>query len=86
MAAMLLFHAVALEHNLGAWEYAAGKAKTVCEAAAACSNPPSGVPRTLHGVYFFANGLQECAEMHRSADAPVQACSLRWDAEREELK
>ena len=86
MAAMLLFQAAALEHNLGAWEYASAKAATVCEAAAACPNPPSGVPRTLHGVYFFANGLPECAAMHGQAGAPVRACSLRWDGEREELK
>jgi hypothetical protein len=86
MTAMLLFHAVALEHNLGAWEYASGKAATVCEAVSACSNLPMGVPRTLRGVYFFANGLPECAAMHRRADAPLHACSLRWDAEKEELK
>jgi hypothetical protein len=85
MGAMLVFHAVALEHNLGAWEYAAGKAERVCEAVSRCSNLPSGVPRTLRGVYFFANGLPECAGMRRG-EGPVQACSLKWDAEGEELK
>jgi Dolichyl-phosphate-mannose-protein mannosyltransferase len=82
--AMLAFSFAALEHNLGGWETAAAKSKTVCEAVALCSNPASiqGLPRSLNGVYFFANGLPECVRIQREKqpDAPLHACSLAWDA------
>jgi hypothetical protein len=82
--AFLAFNLAALLHNLGGWETAAAKSRTVCEAVAACSNPASvaGLPRSLNGVYFFANGLPECVRMEhtRKPGQPLHACSLTWDA------
>jgi hypothetical protein len=82
--AMLAFSLTALLHNLNGWETAAAKSKTVCEAVASCSNPASveGLPRSLNGVYFFANGLPECVRMERAKrpGLPLHACSLVWDA------
>jgi hypothetical protein len=81
--AILAFSLMALEHNLTGWETAAAKSKTVCQAVAVCSNPASvaGLPRSLNGVYFFANGLPECIRMERAKhpDLPMHACSLAWD-------
>ncbi len=88
--AMLVFSFTALSHNLNVWEQVAAKSKTVCEAVASCSNPESvsGLPRSLEGVYFFANGLPECVRLARSQnpDAPLHACSLRWDEKTSELR
>lgn len=81
--AMLAFSLTALLHNLGGWETAAAKSRTVCEAVASCSNPSvEGLPRSLNGVYFFANGLPECVRMERAKqpDLHLHACSLAWDA------
>ena len=85
---ILAFNLAALLHNLTGWETAAAKSRIVCEAVAACSNPASvqGLPRSLDGVYFFANGLPECVRMERAQevrrgqpDLPLHACSLAWD-------
>lgn len=88
--AMLAFSAVALLHNLGVRETVAGKAKTVCEAVASCSNPESvrGVPGSIDGIYFFANGLPECVRLQRDQhpDSPRHACSLTWDDRARELR
>jgi hypothetical protein len=80
--AILAFNLAALQHNLGGWETAATKSRTVCEAVATCSNPAvEGLPRSLNGVYFFANGLPECVriEQARKPGQPLHACSLAWD-------
>ena len=81
--AVLAFNLAALEHNLTGWEIAAAKATAVCQAITSCSNPASatGLPRSLNGVYFFANGLPECVRMERAKhpDQPLHACSLAWD-------
>jgi protein O-mannosyl-transferase len=81
--AILAFNLAALLHNLSGWETAAARSKTVCEAVALCSNPASvkGLPRSLNGVYFFANGLPECVRIERAQkpDVPLHACSLAWD-------
>jgi len=88
--AILAFNLTALLHNLTGWESAAAKSKTVCEAVAACSNPASveGLPRSLNGVYFFANGLPECVRIEREQNPgrPLHACSLSWDAAAGELR
>jgi hypothetical protein len=80
---ILAFNLTALEHNLTGWEDAAVKSRTVCRAVAECSNPASvaGLPRSLNGVYFFANGLPECVRMERAKhpDLPTHSCSLAWD-------
>jgi hypothetical protein len=79
----LAFNLAALEHNLTGWENAAAKATAVCHAVVECSNPASvpGLPRSLDGVYFFANGLPECVRMERAKqpDLPMHVCSLAWD-------
>jgi hypothetical protein len=81
---------VALQHNLTGWESAAVKSKRVCEAVASCSNPASvqGLPRSLNGVYFFANGLPECVRIERAQkpDLALHACSLAWDADADALR
>lgn len=85
-AVMVVFSLAALVHNLNIWVNVAGKSKTVCEAVAACSNPQvTGLPRSLDGVYFFANGLPECARLAR-ASAPRHSCSMAWDEKTEQLK
>ena len=55
-----------------------------------------GLPRSLNGVYFFANGFKECIEMQRNdnaasvdvfnanqhVDSSDYACILSWDSQR----
>lgn len=95
--AVLAFHVAALVHNLSAWEYASEKAKSACAAAAVCVTGPQsriavlGLPGSLNGVYFFANGFPECVAMQRNfepvevdlpetvPDAGKYSCVLRWD-------
>jgi hypothetical protein len=49
-----------------------------------CSNPASvvGLPRSVNGVYFFANGLPVCVRMERAKhpEEPLHSCSLSWDS------
>ena len=47
-AAVLVFQAAALEHNLGAWEYAAERARLVC-AAAPVTRPPQNTQTASGG-------------------------------------
>ena len=99
---ILTFNIAALFHNLSAWEEAAQRAKAACSMAAACPNniAVAGLPGSLHGVYFFANGFQECVEMQRNRDAasvdlipgaspPVDrskySCLLSWDSKTDQL-
>jgi len=69
MAAILLFHGVALRHNLGPWESASRTVRQSCQAAAACAARGTGkvvvigLPRKIDGAYAFANGFPECVEM-----------------------
>jgi hypothetical protein len=93
---ILVFNLGALFHNLNAWEYASQKAKAACVVAAACPRGPdgkvavTGLPRSLQGVYFFANGFEECVDMQRKADLPLDAaqppCQLSWDAGNDTLR
>ena len=84
---ILIFNIAALFHNLSAWEEAGEKARTACSVAAACSNNVvvSGLPGSLNGVYFFANGFEECVEMRRNmhairpSDPSQPPCVLNWD-------
>jgi len=101
-AAILVFNAVALVHNLAAWEYASEKAKSACAAASACITGPDskiavrGLPGSLNGVYFFTNGFPECVAMQRNFE-PVDVdmtqnvpgagkCVLHWDPASNELR
>ncbi len=88
--AILAFQITALRHNLAIWEDVAAKSKTVCQAAIACSNPESaaGLPRTIDGVYFFANGFPECVrfEQTQHPENATHACSLAWDTQSQELR
>ncbi len=87
---MLAFSAIVLMHNLSVREAVAGKARTVCEAVASCSNPEAvrGIPGSIDGVYFFANGIPECVRLERNQhpDGPQHACSLAWDEKARELR
>ena len=102
--AVLMFHAVALAHNLSAWQYASEKAKSACAAVTACVTGPDsrmsvlGLPGSLNGVYFFANGFPECVAMQRNfepvkadltetiPDAGKYSCLFRWDTAEQELR
>ena len=93
--AVILFHAAALLHNLSAWDQASRVVRSACIAAAACSDRPtvvSGLPRTINGVYTFANGFPECVAMQNAgARAPIRLeagesaampneCRFTWDS------
>jgi hypothetical protein len=90
---ILVFNIAALFHNLSSWEQAAQKAQAACSVAAACPNKVEvlGLPGSLNGVYFFANGFQECVEMQRNRNAsqafdrPQYPCVLSWDSKTEQL-
>ncbi len=88
--AILVFQLTALRHNLAIWENVAAKSKAVCEAAIACSNPESvsGLPRTIDGVYFFANGFPECVRFEQAQRPEIAAhsCSLAWDTQSRKLR
>jgi hypothetical protein len=72
---ILAFHFAALQHNLNAWEYASGMARSACTVTAKSVGPgtettvASRVPGSLRGVPFFANGFPECLELQRSTTA-----------------
>jgi hypothetical protein len=76
-AAILAFQSAALLHNFGAWEHSSSKAGSTCEAVADAARAPGakiavmGVPQTLEGAYFFANGLPECAGLLNGRRADV---------------
>jgi protein O-mannosyl-transferase len=85
--AIVLFNIAALFHNMKAWEYASQKAQTACSVAASCGMVKSnviGLPGSLKGVYFFANGFRECVEMQRNGHEGTE-CVLTWDANTDEL-
>jgi len=99
--AILAFNVAALQHNLDAWRYASQKAESACAVAAACATGRTGkiavlgLPGSLGGVYFFANGFADCVEMHRHGDPlavdlqspseSVDSCVLSWDDANDEL-
>jgi hypothetical protein len=59
LAAMIAGSGLGLLHNLRAWHEVAMVADQTCAQA------PARAPRTLEGVFFFANGLPECVSMKR---------------------
>jgi hypothetical protein len=77
--AALVFNVAALFHNLTFWRQASQKAHDVCIQAAACSNKSAiqGLPPSLNGVYFFANGFEECVELQHIQ--PAGPCTLPYD-------
>jgi hypothetical protein len=104
-SAILAFQSVALMHNFGAWEHSSSRAEPACAVVADAARAPAakiavvGVPQTLDGVYFFANGLPECVELRnsraadvtfiRDATRPVDRSQFtrifKWDPQAEEL-
>jgi hypothetical protein len=93
--AILCASLVMLEHNLDAWQYASGKAKSSCVTAAQCMGPSNKLtvgpfPGSLRGVYFLQNGFRECVEIQRNG-APVEveftaeSPAARWDPATDEL-
>jgi hypothetical protein len=76
-AGLLVFQACALEHNLRIWSEVAQLSRQTCLAAAKelASDPRpiavSGLPATLNGVFFLANGFPQCVALngHDSSDA-----------------
>jgi hypothetical protein len=86
--AIVAFNLVALFHNMTAWEYASQKARAACGVAASCAVGETqvlGLPGSLNGVYFFANGFPECVEMQQKENAGARSCVLSWDATTDEL-
>ena len=71
-ALILAFNFAALQHNLDSWEYGSEKAKATSDAAQTCISPGvgqivvSGIPSSLRGVPFFANGLLEAIDLQRN--------------------
>jgi hypothetical protein len=65
---IVVFQAVALIHNLRTWQDVANLSFRTCEVIGDTLKKNTGkvavdgVPGQIKGVYFFANGLQECAE------------------------
>jgi hypothetical protein len=105
-AAILTFQSGALIHNFSAWEHSSSKAEPACAVVADAARAPAariavvGVPQTLDGAYFFANGLPECVELRnshagdvtfiRDATRPVDRSQFtrifKWDPQTEELQ
>jgi len=87
--AIIVFNLAALFHNMTAWEYASQKAYAACSVAASCAMGETqvlGLPGSLNGVYFFANGFPECVEMQQKSNAGArESCVLSWDATTDEL-
>jgi hypothetical protein len=105
---ILAFNFAALHHNLNGWEYASQKAKAACAIAVQCARPcnvspaktveVSGLPRTLRGVPFFANGFAECIQTVGGVPLPVEftdkpyssvartSCVLMWNQADDELQ
>ena len=93
---VLAFHVAALEHNLDAWKYSAAKAYSASAVAATCGPGIQrmvvyGLPGTLRGVPFFANGFREAVELQWNDKAvPVVtdagSCALIWDGTSDELR
>jgi hypothetical protein len=76
-AGLLLFQACALEHNLHIWSEVAQLSRQTCVSAGKelASDPRpiavSGLPATLNGVFFLANGFPQCVALnaHDPSDA-----------------
>ena len=75
-AALVLFQMGALQHNLGIWRDVSHRGERVCLDASdqfasvdSRSIVVSGLPRSIDGVYFFANSFPECIAM-RSDQSP----------------
>ncbi|HTS77283.1 MAG TPA: hypothetical protein VMG40_13810 [Bryobacteraceae bacterium] len=86
-AAILIFHADALQHNLLPWAAASATVRQTCQAVATCKRPAAkviGLPRKIDGAYTFANGFAECVAMQPGAQVRVDensqdACVFTWD-------
>jgi hypothetical protein len=84
---ILAFNFAALQHNLDAWEYASERAKTASAVVMNCISPEtegigvSGLPGSLQGVPFFANGFPEFIELQRKGARIATKChgiAERW--------
>lgn len=99
-AAILVFHAAALAHNLEPWARESAMVHDTCQAVAACARETGkaaiiGAPRKVDGVYTFANGFEECVRMQpgaqnaqvvlRDAAHPDDTCVFTWNADRQTL-
>jgi hypothetical protein len=87
---ILAFNFAALQHNLDAWEYASERAQTASAVAMKRISPGtegmvSGLPGSLRGVPFFANGFPESIELQRNSSGITTECHgmavprLIWD-------
>jgi hypothetical protein len=96
-AALLLFQGTALTHNLGGWSRASQVVRAACVTAAECARGSgrsvlvTGLPRTLDGVYTFANGFAECVAMQGASPANAQPlkgelCRFAWDSTTNRLR
>lgn len=83
---LVAFHLAALEDNLNSWEYASRTARATAIAAGQCGSHASGVPGTLRGVPFFANGFAEAAAMQGTGAAEAPKSWAVWNRETESLE
>ena len=68
-AIVLLFHVLALQHNLGFWEAASAQVKAACETGILSGT--NSVPNSINGVPALANGRPECIEIaHNKSSQP----------------
>ncbi len=104
-AGLVAVNFAALNHNLNIWGDISKLADRTCGTAAAKITPAtkrvvvSGLPGSLQGVYFFANGFPECVQMHAqravdnvevlpggvSTKSNGNTVVLVWDPERQDL-
>ena len=105
---ILAFNFAALQHNLDAWEYVSEIVKSVSAVGMKCIIPGteaiavSGLPGSLRGVPFFANGFPEFIELQskgariatkchgiterRSPNQRAAVPLLMWDGTKDEMQ
>ena len=92
VAAILLFHLAALQHNLNEWERVSAKTRAAAAAIAQCMEPSSrkvvdlGVPARLNGVPFLGNANPEQIAFALSAPSTKSKGSLAWNRAQETVQ
>jgi hypothetical protein len=92
LAAILLFHLAALQHNLNQWERVSGKTRAAAVAIAQCVEPGPrkivdfGVPARLNGVPFLGNANPEQIAFVLSAPGAKSTGALVWNRVQENVQ
>ena len=78
---LVAFQLASLQHNLTAWKIASERVRLACYTVARCKILTiSTPPRSVNGVYFLANGFQECVGLHGDSEK-ADTCSFEWTAD-----